>query len=362
MGEHAAVYGRPAVVAAIDRRLSVEITPNGGEPGVVELDLPQLRVRRRVLWNDLRAYTEVRREAWRRYSADPSPERFAAVRGDDPAHLVLVALGETDAFLEPRGRASRASIRVALRSDLPLGAGFGSSAAAAVALVEALLAMEGEEAEPEAVFRLAQEAERRQHGRPSGVDAATVQRGGLLWVERTAEGALETRSLATTSPHLSRFRLYHSGEPTESTGDVVAAVAAVRRADPVAIERRFERMATATRSFCRELTRGDDDSAAVAGLVRAYQAELEALGVVPLAVRESIAEIESLGGSAKISGAGSLRGPGAGSVLVYWPGEAPAWTAPEGWEALDCALAAEGVRPEDATSGSKARDAGKRLR
>jgi hypothetical protein len=65
-------------------------------------------------------------------------------------------------------------------------------------------------------------------------------------------------------------------------------------------------------------------------LIRDHEACLEALGVVPEEAREVVRRVESEGGAAKISGAGSLRGPGAGSLLVYHP-------APErifGWSFL----------------------------
>jgi hypothetical protein len=54
-------------------------------------------------------------------------------------------------------------------------------------------------------------------------------------------------------------------------------------------------------------------------LIREAQACLEELGVVPGEVCAAVRQIEVVGGAAKISGAGSLAGPGAGSLLVYHP-------------------------------------------
>src|SRR5262252_4539499 len=92
MGEHAVVYGRPALVAALDLRLTVRIAPRA-EGGVL-LDLPGLDHREETSWEEIVGYARAARESWHAYSQEPGPERFRAVRGEDPAHVVKVALGE----------------------------------------------------------------------------------------------------------------------------------------------------------------------------------------------------------------------------------------------------------------------------
>jgi mevalonate kinase len=62
--------------------------------------------------------------------------------------------------------------------------------------------------------------------------------------------------------------------------------------------------------------------------IRDYEACLEAIGVVPRPVQEAIREVETLGGAAKISGAGALSGEAAGCLLVCWP-DAPEVRLPE---------------------------------
>src|SRR5258705_11125114 len=89
MGEHAVVYGRPAVVAALDRRLAVRVAPRAD--GAVPLDLPGLGHAEETSWEALRAYAHSVRESWRAYSRLPSPESFRAVQREDPAHVVKVA-------------------------------------------------------------------------------------------------------------------------------------------------------------------------------------------------------------------------------------------------------------------------------
>jgi mevalonate kinase len=324
MGEHAVVYGRPALVAAVDLRLRARFSapPETSRPASIEIDLPGLGYRTTVGWDEVLGYTRSARDGWAAYAARPDLESFLALRGDDPAHVVKVALGEVAAALgEEAGGAPGLCLR--LDSELPIGAGFGSSAAAAVAVVAGYAAWRGGAAlDSETIARLALEAERRQHGLPSGVDTATSLHGGLLWARRlppSRGGELVCEWLGAGSPLLGRLRVYHTGTPAEPTGAVVAAVRTRRDRDPEAHERLFDRMAAATEALRSELGAAAERPAAVIALIREHEACLEALGVVPEPVRNLVRQVEAAGGAAKVSGAGSLAGPGAGSLLVYHP-------------------------------------------
>ena len=314
LGEHAVVYGRPALVAAIDLRLSAHFSTLGLDQ--VRLDLPGLRHAETLTWAEVRDYTAAARQRWTAYAEHPGPETFKELRGGDPAHVVKIALGET---LEQLGSEPSRGLRLEITSQLPPGSGFGSSAAAAVAVIAGLLSWLGSPADLEEVERLALEVERRQHGHPSGVDGATVLRGGVLWARRQADGGLATEPVQVRSPLLSRFRVYESGTPPEPTGAVVAAVRKLRDREPGRIEGVLDRIERATTLLRAELEREEEDRDRALHLIREAQACLEELQVVPGEVRSAVKEIEAMGGAAKISGAGSLAGPGAGSLLVYHP-------------------------------------------
>ena len=311
MGEHAVVYGRPALVAALDLRLTVRVAPRAD--GAVRLDLPDLGHTEETSWEALRAYARSVQESWQAYSREPAPERFRAVQGQDPAHVVKVALGEAaEAVVTP-------GLTLRVESELPIGSGFGSSAATAVAVIAGYLAFRGQPLDPLRIEGLALDVERRQHGFPSGVDSATVLFGGLLWARKLQTGGMEVERLAIISPLLRRLRVYDTGTPAESTGTVVAAVRARRDRDPAAHERLLDRIEAATRGLRAQLEQPAEDAPVTVGLIRECQACLEELGVVPEEVRSLVRRIEAEGGAAKVSGAGSLSGPGAGSVLVYHP-------------------------------------------
>jgi len=322
MGEHAVVYGRPALAAAIDLRLTVRLSPLPG--GTIRLDLPSLPHAEETSWDAVRAYARAARERWNAYAGDPHPGRFRAVRGDDPAHLVKAALGEAaDALADTLGKESPPGLRLQVESALPVGSGFGSSAATAVAVAAGLFLFSGVEPAPAEIERIALEAERRQHGLPSGIDAATVLHGGLLWARKLSGApdgsSLETERIALRSPLLSRVRVYDTGTPPEPTGAVVAAVRGRCDRDPDGHERTLDRIEAATRAFRAELEREGENPARALELIRECEACLEELGVVPAGVRALARRVEGEGGAAKISGAGSLAGPAAGSLLVYHP-------------------------------------------
>ena len=87
-----------------------------------------------------------------------------------------------------------------------MGAGFGSSAAVAVSVLAGFRAWRGSGADPGRVERLALEVERRQHGRPSGVDHGTVLRGGVQWAARDTAGKLRLSPVAAAPEVLAAFR------------------------------------------------------------------------------------------------------------------------------------------------------------
>jgi mevalonate kinase len=348
IGEHAVVYGRPALVAALDLRALVEIE-HSDEPGV-GIELPGVGVSTRVSWDGLVDYASGRAAAWSAFAANPAAAGFAAVRGEDPAHLVKVALGETAAFAldrdgDPRDLAGLPAVTLTLDSDVPIGAGFGSSAAAAVAVVGGLLAHLGLRPERRHVDRLALEVERRQHGLPSGVDHATALGGGVLWA-RSREGGMDVAAARLEPGPLSRLRVYDSGPPAETTGEVVAAVRDWMERNPGTGASTLDAMERCTRALREQLSRPHEDAAAVLAAMREGQRCLERIGAVPPSVRQVVARVEEAGGAAKISGAGALSGNGAGGFLVYHPDppRLDEFEFPPGFRRHRVALGAPGLR------------------
>ena len=318
-GEHAAVYGHAALVTALDHRMTVTArTPDSRERGTLRLEIPALRIAKTV------ASTQ------------------AVDTVTEPGDLAILAVTIGTADLEPHP----AGFHLRIESRIPSGAGFGSSAALAVAVVAACRRACGDDIAADEIARLAVSIERHQHGRASGVDVQAVLRGGVLLCRLLDDGVLEREELPGAGRLLDAFRLFHTGAPHESTGTMVGVVRRLLDREPARVHEAFETIAAATRDGHAALLR--EDGAALVPIVLRAEAALEAIGVVPGGVQESIRAIEAAGGAAKISGAGGLTGAGAGLVLVVHPD--PAWherfVAPAGWTAHRVRLGAEGLRTE----------------
>lgn len=328
MGEHAVVYGAPALVAAVDLRARAAATTGSDvPPGHVRLELPDLDHAELLRTGEVRDYAARARRRWEEFSRSPDRESFARMRGEGPGHVSLVALGEAMEAAVRRGEGAEEErgVRVTVSSDIPIGRGFGSSAAVASSTTIAWLARAGIDPSRDELEELLLDVERRQHGQPSGVDAAAVLRGGLVWADRASDGSgLRFESISVPSDLLDRFRVVDTGAPAENTGEVVSAVRELRDRDPETVADALSRIREATVSFRSLLEEAAPDPSDAVRLVRRCQRGLEELGVVPEPVRELVRAVEREGGAAKISGAGALTSPpdgppGGGLLLLIHP-------------------------------------------
>ena len=163
-GEHAVVYGEPAVPAAIERRATVSVEPRDDDHVRVEAE-------------DL--------------SLDGFTVEYAGSTGDRPdvdvpTPLVEAAMGYVDAAVEQARDAADApdaGFDIAVESDIPLGAGLGSSAAVVVAGIDAATRALGEPLDRRELAERAYRAEYEvQDGQASRADTFCSTMGGAVRV------------------------------------------------------------------------------------------------------------------------------------------------------------------------------------
>src|SRR5881628_1264779 len=260
LGEHAVVYGRPALAAGLGLGLEVEVTASGG-PLRVESDLAAL--------------------------------------ADDPRPAALAAEAARALGLEPGG------LTVRIRSGLPAGAGLGSSAALAIAVLRALASAAGRRLGRGEELALGRHLEAIFHGHPSGIDPAAAAETGSGCIRFVRGEPPTVTALPTARPLPLVIAL---GSP-RSTGAAVGGLRARWEADRARHERLFDQVAAVVEAGARAAEAGD-----LPALGRAFdenQALLEALGV-------SAPEVEALAAAARGAGAlgAKLTGGGAGGAVI----------------------------------------------
>jgi len=263
-GEHAVVYGKPALAAPVHSvRARAEVVDLPEDPvGWVRLEAPATQV-----------------SSWLHEMSGTDP-LAAGIR------LILKELGEE----------LRSAFRVTVDSDIPVGAGMGSSAAVSVAVVRAVAAHLGRELPVERASNLAFEIEKLQHGTPSGIDNSVVSYERPLYfiagqpLQFVQVGRPFTLMIGDSGDRL-------------PTRDSVGSVRERRAADPEGADRVFAEIASISEQGRRLVESGDNRQ--LGPLMDRNQALLKAIGVSSRALDELIRAAKQAGAlGAKLSGAG----------------------------------------------------------
>ncbi len=310
MGEHAALHGCPAIACAVGLYCNVWLSPH--EHRQIDVQLPDLSFRHSYAPEQLADYVSHVRLAWEHYRRVPSAWSYAQLHASAPDHLINCAIGEILLRLAPP---DWQGFNLRVQSQIPTGAGFGSSGALAVTLMAALSQLFRLTETDCPLEQLALSVERFQHGEPSGIDHNTSLLGSVVEGRRDAKGQFNLRTLPGSPPllPLANLRLFNTGTARENTGQVIAAT---RYRLEGAHNPLLASMQRNTERFCSLLQQSRPMPETLRAVIRDYQADLEKLGVVPAAVARLIRSIENAGGAAKICGAGALTGHQAGALLV----------------------------------------------
>jgi len=290
-GEHAVLYGRPALAGGIDAGVRLEAV--SAAPAGVRLRVPD----------------------WELAADERSPGALGA------ALRRLCELVPGPGF------------EATLRASLPLGAGLGGSAALSVALVRSAAAARGQEWQAARVRELAHELEKVFHGTPSGLDDTVATHGGLCLFYRDGlppgglpePGAERLGGQAARLPWaLPALVVGQSGVP-RATRDMLVRVRRRWEDGRAATERLFERIEGCLQGGLRALR--TQDAPALGAAMLENQACLQELGVsLPEIERMVSLALEAGALGAKLTGAG-----GGGGVIALAPGReaevAAAWRA-----------------------------------
>lgn len=218
-----------------------------------------------------------------------------------------------ETFEKKHGVSVDDGVSVDIQSSIPQGSGMGSSAALAVALVGALSVWHGAPWNPQSMNEIAYQAEKVKHANSSGSDPAVATHGGILWYRKELEFLKTLWLLPYKIPDsFAPFILINTGR-TESTGELVTHVTAVKRRS----EEKFALLLAAVEDVTRRMAAAihDEDEQLFRSMILENEHYLEKMEVVSEQTAMLIRAIEKKGGVAKISGAGG-KITGSGVVIA----------------------------------------------
>jgi len=298
MGEHAVVHGKPAIIAAIEKRITAKVTKGNRNIDTEEIVTPYIAYIKEIIQT---RYSDV----------------------------------------------SLSALDISIQSDVPIGYHLGTSAAIAVATIGALVYATKKLWNPTLINQLAYEAEKYVHGNPSGGDNTAVTFGGLIWYRKELEFLRSMWQLPITIPaQLSNFSLINTGKPGNTTKETVEYVKLRVKSEEVKMKSLFDTNEIQTKRIAVALK--ENDELALMDAIQIGENTLEEMGVVSDEVKPLIRKIEDSGGTAKILGGGSLTG-NVGFVLAYHKDteKLSSIVSPFGYIIDPVTLGADGVRLEN---------------
>jgi len=265
MGEHAVVYGKPALLSAVNLRTTVSLTEN---------------------------------------------KKFEII-SEEPDEFIRYAIERVCKDFKKK----IPSVRLQVSSTIPTGFHLGSSAAIAVATVGAMYYFFTKKWDLEKINALAYEVEKKMHGNPSGGDNTTVTYGGFVRYQKKSETEKIFQKLALVIPkNLNNFFLIDTGRPKENTGQMVALVREKFTHQTEKYNELFNINEQQVDLMTEVLKKGDEK--ALIDAIRRGEQTLDEMGVVSEKVKPLIRDIEKNRGAAKILGGGGIS-EGVGFLLCY---------------------------------------------
>jgi len=211
-GEHSVVYGKPALVCAINRRLSIKFTPIKNNTKYTDSIFP-------ILEKSVIDFLKTKNEVYKKINY---------------SYIV--------------------------ESAIPVGRGLGSSAAYCACISAGLLELfTKRQWDKETINLCAYQMEKYFHKNSSGVDTSTSIMGGLIYYRKEFEFLKTISSLQIKIPqHFTDLLiLIDTGKPCETTGEMVLAVGALFRKKNEKIEQILNEIEKTTKRIIVSLMKED---------------------------------------------------------------------------------------------------------
>jgi len=267
-GEHSVVYGKPALVTAIDLRLTCSI------------------------WED-----------------SPVDNKSKTSKAVSYCSKVIISY-----LKKKRIKFKERTFDYKITSAIPSSRGLGSSAAFCVALSAALLHFYTlMPQEKQIINSLAYQAEKYFHGMPSGVDVSASCFGGLIFYRKEFEFLKQISALnfKLKKSFEDRLLLIDTGKPKENTAKMVRILGNKYNKDPEVMFSALCDIEKVTKRMVISIVK--EDLKMFKDALRDNQKLLSKIGIVSSSARKFIDGVEMFG-TGKVTGAGGVEN-GSGMLL-----------------------------------------------
>lgn len=288
-GEHAIVYGEPALVTAISRRLYVKTVLRSDKNlkiAAMDLKIPGIIL---TFYSDTGELT---------LETDYGRVISAVSYIKKAVELTAKHVGEMK------------GANIEVRSSMPVGAGLGTSAAVAVATVASYAYALGYELSLKEIAMLGHKTELEVQGAASPMDTSIATYGGTLYIKPQTKGPLiEPVRLKEEYPIVIGYV-----ERKSTTKELVAKVKKLREKNPEIINNIIRLIGEIAEAAKRALAKGNVIE--VGGLMNINHGLLDALGVSTKELNDLVYAARQAGAlGSKLTGAG-----GGGCMIALAPG------------------------------------------
>lgn len=331
-GEHSAVYGKPAIAAALSLRAYLLVVPSEN-PNEIVLEFPDIELKHKwdvsdIPWDLLSEYLPVK-DGKPDVTEELVPEildQLADLLSDTENNLHYIACRcFLYLYVNLCGPSTRGH-HFCIRLTLPIGAGLGSSASTAVCLSSALAKLGGHVTTPQLKLHDMQPrkdtpdahfidswslmGEKCFHGNPSGIDNAVATHGGAVLYQRMkGPGNPSVRTSVRNFTAL-KLLLINTKVP-RSTAELVGGVALMNARFPRIAGSVLEAMEHLANDAYQLMMQPFFDRKELLSMVNINHGLLVALGVS----HPSLEQIKIIADTHKI-GATKLTGAGGGGCAI----------------------------------------------
>lgn len=275
-GEHAVVYGKPAIAMAINKRAYVDVSE--GVNNKINVNIKDLGISGHIDFDK------------------------GIITSDSPKKGILNYILESIRKVHD-GSGMEMNINI----NIPIGGGLGSSAALAVATIAAVSAYNEIDLKQEEIAKYAHEVELKVQKSASPLDTTISTYGGLIYLEANAENIVQL-NIDYDIPVVIGYT-----DARGNTGKVVESVKIRRDLYPEIINPVIDSIEFITEEAKEAIL--ENDKKRIGELMNINHGLLDALGVNTKELSDMVYNARNAGAcGSKITGAG-----GGGSIIAYCP-------------------------------------------